>query len=222
MIDEALGQAEHALDRVETNEDFVPPQPEIDAFDPGDDDFTYDEAEDEDDDAEDFHDADDDADGEEGEDRPRPRAEPRTEARTARAAEADEDGDDGSRRRRRGRRGGRRMREETERDGFVWVRGRTPSLQDPFVWFDPLQPQAALADAPPPRAAVEPESAEPRADGERTGRRRRRRGRGRGAADAQPTGDLVPPYQHCTGLHIDNKNVDFRHDFTTRNYKTLK
>ncbi len=192
MIDEALGQAEHALDRVETNEDFVPPQPEIDAFDPGDDDFTYDEAEDEDDDAEDFHDADDDADGEEGEDRPRPRTEPRTEARTARAAESDEDGDEGSRRRRRGRRGGRRMREETERDGFVWVRGRTPSLQDPFVWFDPLQPQAALADAPPPRAAVEPESAEPRADGERTGRRRRRRGRGRGAADAQPTGDLVP------------------------------
>jgi ribonuclease E len=192
MIDEALGQAEHALDRVETNEDFVPPQPEIDAFDPGDDDFTYDEAEDEDDDAEDFHDADDAADGEEGEDRPRPRTEPRTEARTARAAESDEDGDDGSRRRRRGRRGGRRMREETERDGFLWVRGRTPSLQDPFVWFDPLQPQAALADAPPPRAAVEPESAEPRADGERTGRRRRRRGRGRGAADAQPTGDLVP------------------------------
>jgi len=37
-----------------------------------------------------------------------------------------------------------------------------------------------------------------------------------------PTGDLVPPYQHCTGLHIDNKNIDFPHDFTTKNNKTLK
>jgi hypothetical protein len=43
-----------------------------------------------------------------------------------------------------------------------------------------------------------------------------------GKPSSSPTGDLVPPYQHCTGLHIDNKNVEFRHDFTTQNNKTLK
>ena len=36
------------------------------------------------------------------------------------------------------------MREEGgERDGFNWVRGRTPSLEDPYVWFDPINPERA-------------------------------------------------------------------------------
>ena len=46
--------------------------------------------------------------------------------------------DEGGRRRRRGRRGGRRAREEGDRDAYTWVRGRTPSVQDPYVWFNPL------------------------------------------------------------------------------------
>ena len=39
------------------------------------------------------------------------------------------------------------MREDTarERDPFSWVRARTPSLDDPYIWFDPFDPQAALA-----------------------------------------------------------------------------
>jgi ribonuclease E len=86
------------------------------------------------------------------------------------------------------------MREDGESEGpsaFFWVRGRTPSLEDPYVWFDPLNPQ--------PRAEREPdavveaaaddqtrglgrERAEADGPGEREGgRRRRRRGRGRGA-----------------------------------------
>src|SRR5690606_36449457 len=57
---------------------------------------------------------------------------------------ADEDDDsEGGRRRRRGRRGGRRVREDGERDAFFWVRGRTPSLEDPYVWFDPINPERA-------------------------------------------------------------------------------
>ncbi len=105
-----------------------------------------------------------------------------------------DDEDAEGRRRRRGRRGGRRIREDGEGEGpstFFWVRGRTPSLEDPYVWFDPLNPQ--------PRAEREPDAAvatagegeslpqtrgRPEADGQgerEGGRRRRRRGRGRGA-----------------------------------------
>ncbi|MBX9576213.1 MAG: Rne/Rng family ribonuclease [Caulobacteraceae bacterium] len=180
MVDDRLGQAESAVDRIETNEDFVAP---VSDFDPADlaDDFVYDEAEDEDETIEDLDDgASDDEDEHDADD-----GEPRREARPPRRSDAEDDGD-GGRRRRRGRRGGRRAREEVgEADGFVWVRGRTPSLQDPFVWFDPLQPQAALADAAPhaenePRLTDEARSEEQRGEGERGGRRRRRRGRGRG------------------------------------------
>ncbi|MBU4040129.1 MAG: ribonuclease E/G, partial [Alphaproteobacteria bacterium] len=89
----------------------------------------------------------------------------------------------------RGRRGGRRVREEGgERDGFNWVRGRTPSLEDPYVWFDPINPErtAARTDvemADTPTGDVDEvigERPEGEIGGERTGRSRRRRGRGRG------------------------------------------
>ncbi|WP_125256908.1 Rne/Rng family ribonuclease [Brevundimonas fluminis] len=178
MVDDRLGQAESAVDRIETNEDFVPPAAD---FDPADltDDFVYDEAEEEDETAEDVFGDDEDEDAAEDDE-----DEPRREARGPRRAESDDDGE-GGRRRRRGRRGGRRAREDAgEKDGFVWVRGRTPSLQDPFVWFDPLQPQAG-GEAPvraedAPRLNEETRSDEARGDGERGGRRRRRRGRGRG------------------------------------------
>ncbi|OGN48559.1 MAG: ribonuclease E, partial [Caulobacterales bacterium RIFCSPHIGHO2_12_FULL_68_13] len=53
---------------------------------------------------------------------------------------SDDEEDENGRRRRRGRRGGRRVREDGERDVYTWVRGRTPSLDDPYVWFDPLNP----------------------------------------------------------------------------------
>jgi ribonuclease E len=208
MVDDRLGQAESAVDRIETNEDFVPPPSD---FDPADlaDDFVYDEAEDEDEAIEDLDDgaADDEDEEDDAED-----GEPRREARAPRRSEGEDDGD-GGRRRRRGRRGGRRAREEAgEADGFVWVRGRTPSLQDPFVWFDPLQPHAAAGDTAPraesePRLTDEVRSDEGRGEGERGGRRRRRRGRGRGergdaavlssdaaeAAEVSPPGDLDAP-----------------------------
>ena len=68
-------------------------------------------------------------------------------AETPRAPrEVDSDDDDGSRRRRRGRRGGRRSREDVGGrggDAYGWVRGRTPSLEDPYVWFDPLERRPA-------------------------------------------------------------------------------
>jgi len=103
----------------------------------------------------------------------------------------DEDDGEGGRRRRRGRRGGRRMREEggaaTERDSFFWVRGRTPSLDDPYVWFDPINPEraprtedsGAETDASDVDEVVG-ERPEGEIGGERGGRSRRRRGRGRG------------------------------------------
>ncbi len=82
------------------------------------------------------------------------------------------------------------MREEGERDVFTWVRGRTPSLQDPYVWFDPINPTPVRAE----RVAEDDaeRSDEPRntlveqaTEGEgRNGRSRRRRGRGRGRGEA--------------------------------------
>jgi len=129
------------------------------------------------------------------------------DAETFGAAVDDEDAE--GRRRRRGRRGGRRMREDSEGEGssaFFWVRGRTPSLEDPYVWFDPLNPQPRAEREP---DAVVEDSADDQgrsegrerteADGEREGgRRRRRRGRGRGAdrfatEGGTPAEDNAPP-----------------------------
>lgn len=102
----------------------------------------------------------------------------------------DESDEDGGRRRRRGRRGGRRVREEGERDGFTWVRGRTPSLTDPYVWFDPINPESEPASAMSEAAeTAETESHGATPQEERDGRRRRRRrGRGRDrGVEAAPT-----------------------------------
>jgi len=55
-------------------------------------------------------------------------------------ADSDDEEFGSSRRRRRGRRGGRgRDGDQGSREGtYSWVRGRTPSVEDPYVWFDPL------------------------------------------------------------------------------------
>ncbi|GAA0637797.1 Rne/Rng family ribonuclease [Brevundimonas lenta] len=106
----------------------------------------------------------------------------------ATAPSDDDDDSEGGRRRRRGRRGGRRVREDGgERDSFFWVRGRTPSLDDPYVWFDPINPERpqarADADATTSESDVDEvvgERPEGEINGERGGRSRRRRGRGRG------------------------------------------
>ena len=77
------------------------------------------------------------------------------------AASDDEDDDAGARRRRRGRRGGRRGRDgDSGRDGaYGWVRGRTPSLDDPYVWFDPLE-RAPRAEVVAARSEAAPAAAE--------------------------------------------------------------
>ena len=215
LIDDTLGQGDHAVERTETNEDFVPEErPE--AFVDLDDDFDdsayadEDEGDDEfiaDDDADlDREDSDDDeprerterAEGEGGRGRGRRRRGGRRDgveaatgetASTAAAPAAGEDDDDSEsgRRRRRGRRGGRRVREEGgERDGFNWVRGRTPSLEDPYVWFDPINPErtgSGNTTADTSETDVDEivgERPEGEISGERGQRSRRRRGRGRG------------------------------------------
>ncbi|NSX33589.1 Rne/Rng family ribonuclease [Brevundimonas vesicularis] len=109
---------------------------------------------------------------------------------------SDDEEDENGRRRRRGRRGGRRVREDGERDVYTWVRGRTPSLDDPYVWFDPLNPGRSEGR---PERGERPERAERPAvaqseiegldivagegSGEEGGRSRRRRRRGRGRGD---------------------------------------
>ena len=215
LIDDSLGQGEHAVERTETNEDFVPPErPE--AFIDLDDDFDDSAFADEDDDGEEFI-ADDDADEDRedsDDDGPRERAERvegeggrgrgrrrrggrrdsaegstaetgAADAAPALAAGDDDDDSESGRRRRRGRRGGRRVREEGgERDGFTWVRGRTPSLDDPYVWFDPINPERTEAVGSGPVAAPSAADVDDRPEneggGERGPRSRRRRGRGRG------------------------------------------
>jgi ribonuclease E len=215
LIDDSLGQGEHAVERTETNEDFVPPErPE--AFVDLDDDFDDSDFADEDDDGEEFI-ADDDADedredadddgpreraerveGEGGRGRGRRRRGGRRDSAENSTAEAgaglaapalvagdDDDDSESGRRRRRGRRGGRRVREEGgERDGFTWVRGRTPSLDDPYVWFDPINPERTETVGSGPVAARSAADADERPEnetgGERGPRSRRRRGRGRG------------------------------------------
>ncbi|MDI1326956.1 MAG: ribonuclease E/G [Brevundimonas sp.] len=214
LIDDTLGQGDHSLDRTETNEDFVPeerPEAFIDLDDDFDDSAFDDEDEDDDeviadDDALDREDTDDDepreraerVEGEAGRGRGRRRRGGRRDTPEGAADEAvasapalapgeDDDDSENGRRRRRGRRGGRRVREEGgERDGFNWVRGRTPSLEDPYVWFDPINPERVE-----PRAEADATSAddvdevigerpEGELGGERGPRSRRRRGRGRG------------------------------------------
>ncbi|GAA0206270.1 ribonuclease E [Brevundimonas nasdae] len=222
QIDDSLGQGEHNIERTETNEDFVAPEIELpnlnDDFDAS---LYEDEDEDDDDDEVISDDDDEDEDSLEREDsdddEPRERAE-RAESRgrgrgrnrrrrggrrdeeATDAPEAltvedasDDEEDENGRRRRRGRRGGRRVREDGERDVYTWVRGRTPSLDDPYVWFDPLNP-----GRPEPRQerAERPVAAEAEVEGldavasegssEEGGRsrRRRRRGRGRGGDTA--------------------------------------
>jgi ribonuclease E len=120
------------------------------------------------------------------------RVEDQAEERQAADSDDEEEGDDSAevregeseearRRRRRGRRGGRRAREEGRpRDPYSWVRPRTPSLEEPYVWFDgvgsppPAEPvEAPVARAPEPVAESAPETtAEARPEGRGRGRRR--------------------------------------------------
>ncbi len=216
LIDDSLGQGEHAVERTETNEDFVPlERPE--AFVDLDDDFDDSAYADEDDGDDEFIAGDDDSDldaedtdddqprerteraeGEGGRGRGRRRRGGRRDSADASTDEAavaapaageDDDDSESGRRRRRGRRGGRRVREEGgERDGFNWVRGRTPSLEDPYVWFDPINPERTESTAGSAVAATSAadvdevigERPEGEIGGERGPRSRRRRGRGRG------------------------------------------
>ena len=248
LIDDSLAQGEHAVERTETNEDFVPEDAAVALTDLNDDfdDSAYD---DEDEDEEDIFDDEALADEDTDDDQPRARSERhdgdsasrdgesgrgrgRRRRRGGRrdeetgpvagvegdepvAAGAEDDDSEGARRRRRGRRGGRRVREEGDRDGFTWVRGRTPSLDDPYVWFDPINPtpnagrddEAPAADRP-ARDAVTEQGDRPETEaGEREGgRSRRRRGRGRGRdrgvggdeprevkVEARATGEGMPP-----------------------------
>ncbi|KPF82620.1 ribonuclease E [Brevundimonas sp. AAP58] len=218
QIDDRLGQGESQIERTETNEDFTPPETTVSlaALEDDFDDAAFVE-EDEDDDEDDLFDdeTEEQLDGEDADDdEPRERAERqdgdgrRGRGRRRRGGRRDETGpsdagaqapanddddDADGRRRRRGRRGGRRVREDGEGEAgssaFFWVRGRTPSLEDPYVWFDPLNPQPRGERGPAPatgeaegdRPARTPESLEAGVSGDREGgRRRRRRGRGRG------------------------------------------
>ncbi|MET4683457.1 Rne/Rng family ribonuclease [Brevundimonas faecalis] len=213
QIDDSLAQGEHAIERTSTNEDFVPVVTHISAaeLDDGYDDNAFDhEDEDEDDEVIEGDDEDDaDLDREDNDDdEPRERAEQhdgegrgRGRRRRRRGGRRDEEGsDEGStdavaaededddseagRRRRRGRRGGRRMREDGDRDAFTWVRGRTPSLDDPYVWFDPINPEPRAERAAPSEDRASDDVVAERSEGGRGeregGRSRRRRGRGRG------------------------------------------
>ncbi len=230
LIDDSLAQGEHAVERTDTNEDFVPETvavalPDLtddfddDAYDDEeDDDEIFDEdalaAEDTDDDAprarSERHDAETtrgDGDSGRGRGRRRRRGGHRdeesgpadgVESDSPSAAGGEDDDSEGARRRRRGRRGGRRVREEGDRDGFIWVRGRTPSLDDPYVWFDPINPgrgngrdaAAVAADEPSGNGSTPADQhQEPGSNGDHEGgRSRRRRGRGRGR-DREASGD---------------------------------
>jgi len=123
---------------------------------------------------------------------------------------ADDDDSEAGRRRRRGRRGGRRIREDgdtaatgTGAGSFFWVRGRTPSLDDPYVWFDPINPapRAERPERPAPIARDGDEAAhdveerigerpEGETAGDREGGRSRRRRRGRGRGERATPHDL--------------------------------
>ena len=213
QIDDSLAQGEHSIERTETNEDFVAPESHIDLadLDDGFDDSAYDDEDEDAEDEDDFGDDEDEADldrEDEDDDEARARSEQDDDSRGGRrrrrrggrrdeeaeAAASDEDDDSRGGRRRRGRRGGRRMREEGERDVYAWVRGRTPSLQDPYVWFDPINPAAARPERKDERRseAAGEETAEDisldqvaASEEGRNGRSRRRRGRGRGRGQGE-------------------------------------
>lgn len=214
QIDDSLAQGESAIDRTETNEDFVSPEPKVSLADLQDDfDDTAFDDEDEDEDEDDAEADTDVEDGHEdesvgrvevggGRGRKRRRGGSRRDDDGLSGPEApseiaalDDDDSEAGRRRRRGRRGGRRIREDgdvasTSGSGFFWVRGRTPSLEDPYVWFDPINP-ARPERVVEPRAEARPgerpnlEGLDP-GNGEGGRSRRRRRGRGRGVAETQP------------------------------------
>ncbi|WP_269513825.1 ribonuclease E/G [Brevundimonas subvibrioides] len=236
QIDDRLGQGESAIERTETNEDFVAPEAVVSLADLDDDfdDSAYSDDDDNDDDEDFIVDDEDDLDREDNDDdEPRERAErpERVEGERGRgrgrrrrggrrdeeaapiAADAvvegvasdDDDDSEAGRRRRRGRRGGRRVREDGDTasagsSDFFWVRGRTPSLEDPYVWFDPLNPPARAERGERPAASSAPvqtrgdieerigERPEGEIAGDREGgrSRRRRRGRGRGGERATP------------------------------------
>jgi ribonuclease E len=229
QIDDSLAQGEHALERTETNEDFTPPETTADPvdLDDGYDDAAWSDEDDADEDDEEVLDDEDDADLDredddddigrerleqaEGDGRGRRRRRRRggrsdeTDEAPTIQAEDDDDDSEGGRRRRRGRRGGRRVREDGDRDVYGWVRARTPSLEDPYVWFDPLNPErpARAAAAVSQTRDVE-EHVNERPEGEigaerEGGRRRRRRGRGRGGlalevkGEARATNEGMPP-----------------------------
>ena len=105
--------------------------------------------------------------------------------------DAEREDQHGHRRRRRGRRGGRRMREPDAagagagRDGYVWVRGRTPSLDDPYVWFDPIE-MAAHGGRPRADAVAAGDSGANRNTEEAPSEGRGRRDRGRRQPEASP------------------------------------
>ncbi len=230
QIDDSLAQGEHNIERTETNEDFVAPEIELpnldDDFDASafededeesdDDDEVIDDEDDEDEEALDREDSDDDEpreraerhDGGRGRNRRRRRGGRRDEADDAVVSvdDASDDEDENGRRRRRGRRGGRRVREDGERDVYTWVRGRTPSLEDPYVWFDPLnpgrpEPRADKTDRGTPaddRAESLVEAASEGAGDEGGRRRRRRRGRGRGQDQAQDLGHEIKVENRAT------------------------
>ncbi len=229
QIDDTLAQGEHALERTETNEDFTPPETAADPsdIDDGYDDAAWSDEDDADEDDDDILDDEDEAELDvedddddigrarleqaEGEGRGRSRRRRRRGGRSDETDEAptvqaeDDDDSENGRRRRRGRRGGRRVREDGDRDVYGWVRARTPSLEDPYVWFDPLNPErpARAASGETPARDAE-ESLGERPEGEigadrEGGRRRRRRGRGRGGlaleakVEARATNEGMPP-----------------------------
>ncbi|WP_295198048.1 ribonuclease E/G [uncultured Brevundimonas sp.] len=120
---------------------------------------------------------------------------------------SDDEEDENGRRRRRGRRGGRRVREDGERDVYTWVRGRTPSLDDPYVWFDPLNPgrsegrpergerheraeRHAFAQSEGEGLDVVAHSGAGEGSGEEGGRSRRRRRRGRGRGEGSVSHEI--------------------------------
>lgn len=213
QIDDSLAQGEHSIERTETNEDFIAPESHIDLadLDDGFDDSAYDDEDEDAEDEDDFGDDEDEADldrEDEDDDEARARSEQDDDSRGGRrrrrrggrrdeeaeAAASDDDDDSRGGRRRRGRRGGRRMREEGERDVYAWVRGRTPSLQDPYVWFDPINPAAARPERKDERRseAAGEETAQDisldqvaASEEGRNGRSRRRRGRGRGRGQGE-------------------------------------
>ena len=219
IVDDSLAQSEHVIERTETNEDFEPPYQDapalpVDDFDDlaveddGDEDEFEDEESEEDEESgrdggqrSEARDGNDDngegrgrrrrrrrRGGRGGEDDESPAA-PAGEGETFEAAGND---DEGGRRRRRGRRGGRRSREEGDRDSYTWVRGRTPSVQDPYVWFNPLD----LMEGGRPERAERPEreEREERTDKPKQPRRSRHEAAKARAASEGMTPEEAKPY----------------------------